>query len=130
MVWDKTKASVFKAAINENPIPEINRETSVKTVNSVYEALMSTLLKDANNTLKSFCITCKTKNKTGIPKPWFDDLCKELRKQYKLAKNKFKRTKNTADLVYMRNSSKTYKRHILEATLSIIDVPKHIEYET
>ena len=102
----------FKAevqlAILENPIPEINRVTSV---NSACEDL-----KAANNTFKiSFCITCKTKKpktstKTAIPKPWFDDSCKESRKKYKSAKNRYKHTKTTADLVSMRNSSRVYKR--------------------
>ena len=75
------------------------------------------LLKAANNTFKSFCITCKTKKpktstKTAIPKPWFDDSCKESRKIYKSAKNRYKHTKTTADLVSMRNSSRVYKRCI------------------
>ena len=118
IVWDKTKADVFKAevqlAILENPIPEINRVTSV---NSACEDLKNMLLKAANNTFKSFCITCKTKKpktstKTAIPKPWFDDSCKESRKKYKSAKNRYKHTKTTADLVSMRNSSRVYKRCI------------------
>ena len=96
IVWDKTKADVFKAevhlAIHEILIPEINRDT---LVNSACEDLKNMLLKAANNTFKSFCITCKTKKpktstKTAIPKPWFDDSCKESRKKYKSAKNRYK----------------------------------------
>ena len=64
IVWDKKKADVFKAevqllAINENPIPEINGYTPV---NSACEDLKNMLLKAANNTFKSFCITIKAKN--------------------------------------------------------------------
>ena len=118
IVWDKTKADVFKAevqlAILENPIPEINSFTSV---NSACEDLKNMVLKAANNTFKSFCITCKTKKpktstKTAMPNPWFDDSCKESRKKYKSAKNRYKHTKTTADLVSMRNSSRVYKRCI------------------
>ena len=92
IVWDKTKADVFKAegqlAIHENPIPEINRET---LVNSASEDLKNMLLKAASNTFKSVCKTCKTKKpktstKTAIPKPWFDESCKESRKKYKSAR--------------------------------------------
>ena len=54
----------------------------------------------------------KPSTKTAIPKPWFDDSCKESRKKYRSAKNRYKHTKTTADLVSMRNSSRVYKRCI------------------
>ncbi len=129
IIWDQSKVDQFKTLV-EAFITDRNLE-DITDVNILCNNVSSVFHRAAKEVFKSTCITCKqnespTTNQvknTKIPKPWFDEVCKQKRRHYKFTKNRYKNSKSLEDLVAMRNANKSYKRQIR------ISVNKHKRLE-
>ena len=72
-------------------------------------------LTDIINDITSVCKYCKTSKrvKTYRDKPWFDDKCRELYRNYKDSLDQFNKCKSTVNRINLTNSEKLYKSHCL-----------------
>jgi len=119
--WDNEKLNSFVENIDQVQVDDILSQltdmgentinnATVMTVDAVVEKVCNLLTNSAKSTFGTYTKAKNIRNVTSKSKPWFDEECRQARKQFRCSKRKLKRNRTQALENDTKSLEKKYKR--------------------